>query len=105
TITETFTATYEHIPHHGPVIPEVDRATHRLVPRPAGRPPLSIRYTGYEPTFEIRALVRMTRARSVEEGFQALSDFSYGSQNWLMIDRTADLGWTTNAVVPDRPAG
>jgi penicillin amidase len=105
TITETFTARYERVPHHGPVLPEIDRTAHRLVPRPATRPPMSIRYTGYEPTFEIRALVRMTRATDVVEGFHALSDFSYGSQNWTMIDNSADgpkIGWTTNAYVPVR---
>jgi penicillin amidase len=105
TIVDTFTATYEHVPHHGPVLPEIDRVAHRLVPRPAGRPPMSIRYTGYEPTFEIRAIMRMTRATDVVGGFQALSDFSFGSQNWTMIDNTRDgpqIGWTTNAYVPYR---
>jgi penicillin amidase len=102
TITNTFTATYERVPHHGPVVPEIDRAAHRLVPRPASRPPMSIRYTGYQPTFELRAVVRLLRATSVAEGFQALSDFSYGSQNWTMIDRAGEIGWTTNAYVPLR---
>ena len=102
TILETFTATYERVPHHGPLIPQIDRTTHRLVPRPAGTPAFSVRYTGYVPTFEIRALVKMTRASSVAEGFQALADFSYGSQNWTMIDQSLQIGWTTNAHVPDR---
>ncbi|HEY5951129.1 MAG TPA: penicillin acylase family protein, partial [Kofleriaceae bacterium] len=102
TITSTFTATYERVPHHGPVIPEIDRAAHRLVPRPATRPPMSIRYTGYEPTFELRAIVRLMRAGSVAEGFHALSDFTYGSQNWTMIDNHGSIGWTTQAAVPAR---
>ena len=105
TTLETFTATYEHVPHHGPVLPEIDRAAHRVVPRPAARAPMSIRYTGYEPTFEIRALMRMVRADSVVAGFQALSDFSFGSQNWTMIDNSPagpQIGWTTNSYVPYR---
>ncbi|HWO20463.1 MAG TPA: penicillin acylase family protein [Kofleriaceae bacterium] len=104
-ITETFTATYERVPHHGPVLPEIDRTAHRLVRRPAGRAPMSLAYTGYQPTFEIRALTRMARAANVVEGFQALSDFTYGSQNWTMIDNSPDgpqIGWTTNAEVPLR---
>jgi penicillin G amidase len=104
-ISETFMATYERVPHHGPVLPEIDRTAHRLVPRPAGRAPMSISYTGYEPTFEIRALMRMARAGSVVAGFQALSDFSFGSQNWTMIDNSSEgpqIGWTTNAYVPYR---
>jgi penicillin G amidase len=102
TITDTFTATYERVPHHGPVIPEIDRATHRLVPRPASRAPMSIRYTGYQPSFEIRAVMRLARARTVAEGFQALGEFSYGAQNWTLIDRAGELGWTTHALVPVR---
>jgi penicillin amidase len=104
TIVDSFTATYERVPHHGPVVPEIDRTAHRLVPRPQARAPMSIRYTGYEPTFEIRALLRLGRAGSVVEGFHALSDFSYGSQNWTMIDNSGwpQIGWTTNAYVPLR---
>ena len=102
TITDTFTATYERVPHHGPLIPQIDRTTHRIVPRPGGQPAISVRYTGYVPTFEIRALVKMTRATSVTEGFQALADFTYGSQNWTMIDQDLQIGWTTNAHVPVR---
>lgn len=102
TITETFTATYESAAHHGPFIPQIDRATHRLVPRPAGQPAFSVRYTGYKPTFEIRAIFKLARAGSVDEGFQALGDFTYGSQNWTMIDRTQRIGWTTNAEIPVR---
>jgi penicillin amidase len=106
TITNTFTATYERVPHHGPVLPEIDRAAHRLVPRPAARAPMSVRYTGYEPTFEIRALLRLGRARSGLDGFKAMSDFTFGSQNWTMIDNTdwPQIGWTTNAYVPLRSA-
>jgi penicillin G amidase len=105
TIVDQFTATYERVPHHGPVLPQIDRAAHRLVARPAARAPMSVRYTGYEPTFEIRALVRMTRAANVVEGFQALSDFSFGAQNWTMIDNAPEgprIAWSTNAYVPLR---
>ena len=95
------TVTYELVPHHGPIIPTIDHANHTLVPR-TGSTALSVRYTGYEPTFEIRALWNLDRATDVKSGFQALADFSYGSQNWTMIDTTDTIGWTTNAVVPDR---
>lgn len=96
------TATYELVPHHGPIIPEIDSTTHRLVPRTANSA-LSVKYTGYEPTFEIRALWQMCRTSiRVDDAFEALGHFSYGSQNWTMIDRDDNVGWTTNAVVPDR---
>ena len=93
--------TYELVPHHGPIIPTIDHTNHTLVPR-TGTTALSVRYTGYAPTFEIRALWNLDRATDVKSGFQALADFSYGSQNWTMIDTTDTIGWTTNAVVPDR---
>jgi len=93
------TATYELVPHHGPIIPAI--ANGNLVPRTASQA-LSVKYTGYVPTFEIRALWRLAHATTVDEGFAALSDFSFGSQNWTMIDVDRNIGWTTNAVVPLR---
>ena len=101
TITESFDATYEVVPHHGPIIPTIDPARHRLAPRTAGSA-LSVRYTGHQPTFEIRALWNLARAHTIDEGFRALADFSFGSQNWTMIDRAGAIGWTTHAIVPDR---
>ncbi len=96
------TAAYELVPHHGPIVPEIDQVDHRLVPRTATSA-LAVKYTGYEPTFEIRALWQMCRSSlTVDDAFRALAHFSYGSQNWTMIDRADNVGWTTNAVVPDR---
>jgi penicillin amidase len=101
TITQTKTATYEVVPHHGPIIPTIDRTTHAIVPRTATSA-MSVRYTGYEPTFEIRALWNLGHATSVVDGFSALHDFGYGSQNWTMIDANRNIGWTTHANVPVR---
>jgi len=101
TITDTRMATYEVVPHHGPIIPTIDLATHSLVPRTSPTA-MSVRYTGYLPTYEIRALWNLGHARSLEEGFTALGDFSYGSQNWTMIDANREIGWTTHADVPVR---
>lgn len=98
-INSMMTVTYEMVPHHGPIIPTI--ANHALVPR-TGNTALSVRYTGYDPTFEIRALFKLDRATTVNDGFKALADFSFGSQNWTMIDNAGAIGWTTNAFVPDR---
>jgi penicillin amidase len=101
TITSTIEATYERVPHHGPIIPTVeDRA---LVPR-TGDTALSVRYTGHSVTHEIRATYKLNRATSVEEGFAALAEFSYGGQNWVMIDDSGSIGWTSQARVPLRAA-
>lgn len=95
------TAVYEVVPHHGPIIPVIDPVKHELVPRTASTA-MSVRFTGYQPSFEIRALWNLGRAADVTSGFQALADFSYGSQNWTMIDNNLDIGWTTHAKVPTR---
>ncbi len=102
-ISDHRTVVYEVVPHHGPIIPAVDPIKHELVPR-TGSTALSVRYTGYEPSFEIRALWNLGRATTVKEGFQALADFSYGSQNWTMMDANLSIGWTTQAKVPTRDA-
>ena len=99
TITSHVTATYEVVPQHGPIIPTI--ANHQIVPR-TGNTALSVRYTGYVPTFEIRAIWNLAHAQNVNDGFKALKDFSYGSQNWNMIDNQGHIGWTTNAYVPLR---
>lgn len=99
TIIETRTATYERVPHHGPILPQI--ADHRIVPRTAGEA-LSVRYTGHAPSFEIRSIWAMAKARSVAEGIRAFDDFTYGSQNWTMIDASGAIGWTTQAAVPAR---
>src|SRR5690606_31765120 len=96
---ETRTATYELVPHHGPLIPTI--ADGALVPRTAGEA-LSVRYTGHEATFEIRTIWKLARAKTVAEGLEAFADFSYGSQNWTLIDNTGSIGWTTRAHVPLR---
>ena len=99
TITSHVTATYEVVPNHGPIIPDIQN--HQVVPRSTNQA-MSIRYTGYAPTFEIRALYKLIHARTVDQGFRALADFTYGSQNWTMIDNSGNIGWTTNAYVPVR---
>lgn len=100
-ITETRMATYEVVPHHGPIVPAIDRASHALVPRTGGAA-LSIAYTGYRPTFELRALYNLGRARTVLDGFRAVKDFSYGGPSWTLIDREQHIGWTTQAYLPVR---
>ena len=101
TITQTKMVTYEVVPHHGPIIPTIDKTAHDLVPRTATSA-MSVRYTGYVPSYEIRALWKLGHARTIAGGFAALHDFGYGSQNWTMIDSALDIGWTTHANVPVR---
>lgn len=101
TITGHTMATYEVVPHHGPVLPAIDRTRHALVPRTAAAA-LSVRYTGDEPSFEIRALYDLARAASVHDGFAALRDVRFGGQSWTMMDDQQHIGWTTQAYIPVR---
>jgi len=101
TVARTQAATYEIVPHHGPILPAIDRVNHALVPRPPGAA-LSVRYTGYQPTFELRALYNLARAHTIEDGLRATADMTYGSQSWMMIDQGGHIGWTTHAYVPIR---
>ena len=59
-ISDQFTATYEVVPHHGPILPIIDSATNRIVPRTAGQG-VSAQYTGYQVTNETLALYRLNR--------------------------------------------
>ena len=101
TITGSTRATYEIVPHHGPIIPTIDRTKHEIVRRTATTA-MSISYTGYQPTFELRALYQLGRAKTVGDGFRALEDVTYGSQSFTMIDNQQHIGWTTHAYIPVR---
>lgn len=101
TITGSRTATYEVIPGRGPIIPTV--VDGEVVPR-TGAQALSVQYTGYDESYEIRATYGLVNAGSVDDGFDALAHFSYGAQNWVLIDNQGNIGWTSNAKVPLRSA-
>jgi penicillin amidase len=61
-----------------------------------------VQYTGYDETFEIRATYGLMKSASVDDGFEALHDFSYGGQNWVLADNQGNIGWSTHAKVPLR---
>jgi penicillin amidase len=102
TMTDSFTATYEVVPHHGPILPII--AGNRIVPRSAAQG-ISVQYTGFDDSYEILALYRLQRASTVQAGFDALDVFHFGSQNWVIADDAGHIGWTTNARLPRRTAG
>lgn len=85
--------TLEWVPHHGPLLSK----------DVAGRRAVSARWTGQEPTLEVRALRNLMLAGSVSEARTALLDFSTGAQNWVLADRTGAIGWFPHAKVPLRP--
>jgi penicillin G amidase len=93
--------TFERVPHHGPILPTIRDGA--IVPR-TGNTALSIKYTGYQPSFEIRAVWDLTRAKTVDDGFKALRNFAFGGQNWGMIDNAGNIGWTSTVKIPLRAA-
>ena len=102
TITDSKTVTYEYVPHHGPIIPTIEN--HDVVPR-TGSSALSVRYTGHEPTNELRAFFGLWRARSRAEAFTALQDFDFGNQSWGVIDDAGSFGFISNSLIPLRTPG
>ncbi|HEX3479370.1 MAG TPA: penicillin acylase family protein [Kofleriaceae bacterium] len=96
-------ASYELVPHHGPIVPAIDRTRHALIARTAPAA-LSIRSTGDGPSFELRALYQLARAGDVHAGFAALADSARG-RSWTLIDDQQHIGWTTQAQIPLRPPG
>ena len=101
-VTSQREVTLETVPHHGPIMPLVRGGA--VVPR-TGPAAFSVRYTGYSPSFEIRALWDLNRARNLAQAFAALRHLSFGAQNWTMIDRDGHIGWTSHARIPVRSPG
>lgn len=100
-IIETRPITYEVVPHHGPIIPTIENGA--LAPR-TGATALSVRYTGYEVTHELRATYELMHAANVTEAMDAFRHMGFGAQNWVFIDKDGNIGWTTAANVPLRSA-
>jgi penicillin G amidase len=102
-ISRTLTVTFFDVPHHGPILPRV-LADHSL--EALGSSELSIRWTGHEPTMEVRALFGLDTARSVAEARAAVEgSFKVGGQNWVLGDDQGHFGWTEAVRLPRRPAG
>lgn len=102
TITSRREVTLEVVPHHGPILPTVSGG--KILPR-TGPAAFSVRYTGYQPSFESRAIWELSRARDVDAAFAALRHFAFGAQNWVFIDDAGNIAWSAHAQVPVRGKG
>ncbi len=100
TITETIEVqggdpvvlTLQRVPHHGVLLPDsID----------SGRA-ISVKWPGDVPSFEVRAFLKMARARSVEEARRAYRDFRVGGQTLLVVDRAGDVFYTSYCWIPER---
>jgi penicillin amidase len=80
------------VPHHGPILPDsID-----------GDAAMSFRWTGHDPTYEIRAILKLREAANVDEAFDAIADFAVGAQNFVLQDTAGDIGYDPHASAPIR---
>ncbi|MEO6950496.1 MAG: penicillin acylase family protein [Polyangia bacterium] len=108
-VSKSVTFTFYDVPNHGPITPRITGADTNDVAVDAlhvGGTEMSVRWTGHEPTQEVRALVNLDRATTMQEAVAALDrDFKAGGQNWVIADDQKHIGWTQTCRVPRRPAG
>lgn len=91
------------VPHHGAILPEI-LPDHTVAPLDPAKPAISVRWTGDEPTNELKAILGLLRAKNVDEAKLALEGFQVGAQNWMIADTQGDVLWTSHAKVPTREA-
>jgi penicillin amidase len=63
---------------------------------------LSVQYTGFSPTFELKTFLMWDQARDLDEFRQGLSYFAVGSQNWAYADTRGNIAYFTSAEMPVR---
>jgi len=88
------------VPHHGPIVPVIREG--EVVPAGPGDTAVSVRWTGLEPTQELKAVLGLLRAKNVDEARQALDGFGTGGQNWMLADVEGNIAWTSHALIPYR---
>lgn len=92
------------VPHHGPLMPVLDGDFVPQPPDPA-LGAISIKWTGFEVTNELRAVMGLHRATTVDEAREALFDFGVGAQNWMLADVHGDIAWSSHCNLPLRDQG
>jgi penicillin amidase len=84
----------------GPVVtdlvPEANQLGDRLI---------TLRWTGFEPSGELRALWRVNQARSWNEFREALRDFAVPAQNFVYADTAGHIGYLYAGRIPIRHGG
>jgi penicillin amidase len=89
------------VPHHGPVVPEID-ANGKVKPPAPGSKVLSVRWTGHAPTREYEAVFALAKAKNVDEARMALQPFGTGAQNWMFADDSGDIFMFSQGFLPYR---
>lgn len=79
---------------HGPVVSAMLEETPPQI--------VTVRWTGFEPSLEIKTFLGYLKARDINDAKKAVKDFKVGAQNQLIIDRDGNIGWFPHARVPKR---
>ena len=87
------------VPHHGPIVPNI-AGDHTVKPPLPG--PLSIKWTGHQPTHELDSVNKLVQAKNVEDARIAFRSFEVGAQNWVVADTHGDIFYTTQSQIPLR---
>ena len=89
--------------HHGPIINDVHSSWfYQDSTTTATHPPVSMRWTGFETTDELFAMLSLNRAKSWKEIRKALKDFEVPGQNVLFADREGNIGYQAAVRLPIR---
>lgn len=67
--------------------------------------PLALRWTALEPTGEAEAVLHLARARNWEQFLAALEHFMAPTQNIVYADRSGNIGFRANGLIPIRKNG
>jgi penicillin amidase len=82
--------------HWGPVISDAPPL------RDFDLPPIALRWTGYEASDEVGAMLAVSRARNFDEFRAAFRNFSVPGQNMLYADHAGNIGQVMAVHCPDR---
>ncbi len=79
----------EIVPPHGPIVSRDPL-------------PISVRWTGMEPSFELDAFLGYNLSENVDDFDRAAQSFEVGGQNFVAVDSSGNIFWTTRVRVPVR---
>ncbi|HEY0344482.1 MAG TPA: penicillin acylase family protein [Solirubrobacteraceae bacterium] len=86
------------------VVPRLNNGP--LITAPAGpageETAIGVAFTGFSPTRELEAVLRIDRAGSLRDFRRALQLFDVGSQNWAVADTAGNIAYWTSAEAPLR---
>ncbi|MFH1531667.1 MAG: penicillin acylase family protein [Pseudomonadota bacterium] len=91
------TVDIEVVPHHGPIIPGT-----RAENGDGGMMALTWKWTGMEPSDDIKAVYGLMKMKSPEDFLAALESFGVGAQNWVYGDVDGRIAYSAYVRIPIR---